>query len=46
MDNQELERYFTRSTILQEPTEDPEVLVILAGYQVTKAELFIFQLTI
>ncbi|MBQ3372823.1 MAG: hypothetical protein IJI45_04835 [Anaerolineaceae bacterium] len=40
MDNQELERYFTRSTILQEPTEDPEVLVNLAGYQVTKAELF------
>lgn len=40
MDNQELERYFTRSTELKEPTEDPEVLVNLAGYQVTKAELF------
>ncbi len=40
MDNQELEHYFTRSTILQEPTDDPEVLVNLAGYQVTKAELF------
>ncbi len=40
MDNQELEHYFTQSTILQEPTDDPEVLVNLAGYQVTKAELF------
>ena len=40
MDNQELEHYFSQSTILQEPTDDPEVLVSLAGYQVTKAELF------
>lgn len=40
MDNQELEQYFSQSTILQEPTDDPEVLVNLAGYQVTKAELF------
>ena len=40
MDNQELERYFTRSTVMQESTDDPEVLVSLAGYQVTKAELF------
>ena len=40
MDNQELERYFTQSTVLQESADDPEVLVNLAGYQVTKAELF------
>lgn len=40
MDNQELDRLFTNSTVLQEPTDDPEVLVNLAGYQVTKAELF------
>lgn len=40
MDNQELEHYFTNSTVLQEPTDDPEVLMSLAGYQVTKAELF------
>ena len=39
MDNQELEHYFSQSPILQEPTDDPEVLVSLAGYQVTKAEL-------
>ena len=40
MDNNELERYFQNSTILQEPQDDPEELVNLAGYQVTKAELF------
>ena len=40
MDNQELERLFTNSTILQDPNERPEELVNLAGYQVTKAELF------
>ena len=40
MDNNELERYFQKSTILQEPQDDPEELVNLAGYQVTKAELF------
>ena len=39
-DNQELERYFTQSTVIQEASDDPEVLVSLAGYQVTKAELF------
>ncbi len=40
MDNSELERYFSNSAILQAPMEDPEVLVNLSGYQVTKAELF------
>ncbi len=40
MDNPELERYFKNSTILQDPSDEPEVLVNLAGYQVTKAELF------
>ena len=40
MDNRELERYFTKSTVIQESSEDPEVLMNLAGYQVTKGEFF------
>ena len=34
MDNRELERYFTKSTVIQESSEDPEVLMNLAGYHV------------
>ena len=40
MDNQELERYFSKVTTVDEANEQPEELVNLAGYQVTKAELF------
>ena len=40
MDKTELDRYFSNSTIIQEPTEEPEELVNLAGYQVTKGEFF------
>ena len=40
MDDQKFERLFTNSKPLQDPPEDLEVLVNLAGYQVTKAELF------
>ena len=40
MDNNQLEHFFTNSTIIASPEDDPEVLVNLAGYQVTKAELF------
>ena len=40
MDNRELERYFTKSTVIQESSEDPGVLMNLAGYQVTKGEFF------
>ena len=40
MDNRERERYFTKSTVIQESSEDPEVLMNLAGYQVTKGEFF------
>lgn len=40
MDNNQLEHYFSNSTIIVSPEDDPEVLVNLAGYQVTKAELF------
>ena len=40
MDNQELERYFSKVTTMDEANEQPEELVNLAGYQVTKAELF------
>ena len=40
IDNKEIERYFTRSKLLQETQDDQEVLFDLAGYQVTKAELF------
>ena len=40
MDNKDFERYFTDSRILQEHDDAPEELVNLAGYQVTKAELF------
>lgn len=40
MENQELERYFQNSTILDASTDRPEELVSLAGYQVTKAEFF------
>ena len=40
MDKTELEHYFQNSTVIQDPQEAPEELVNLAGYQVTKAELF------
>lgn len=40
MDNQELEHYFSQSKILQDSTENPEELANLAGFQVTRAELF------
>lgn len=40
MENNQIEHYFTNSTVLTLPEDDPEVLVNLAGYQVTKAELF------
>jgi len=40
MDNNQIEHYFTNSTVITLPEDDPEVLVNLAGYQVTKAELF------
>jgi len=40
MDNKKLEHYFTNSQIIDSQQDDPEVLVNLAGYQVTKAELF------
>lgn len=40
MDNKKLEHYFTNSQIVDLQQDDPEVLVNLAGYQVTKAELF------
>ncbi len=40
MDNRDLERYFTKSTVIQDSTEEPEVLMSLAGYQVTKGEFF------
>ena len=34
------DRYFENSKVLQETDEDPEELLNLAGYQVTRAELF------
>ena len=40
METKEIEHYFANSTILQENGEDTEELINLAGYQVTKAELF------
>ena len=40
METKEIEHYFADSTILQENPEEAEELVNLAGYQVTKAELF------
>lgn len=40
MDNQELEHYFSQSKMLQDSTENPEELANLAGFQVTRAELF------
>ena len=40
MDKQEFDRYFSYSHIILGSSDDPEVLVSLAGYQVTKAELF------
>ena len=40
MDNKDFERYFTESQIIQDHDDAPEELVNLAGYQVTKAELF------
>ena len=40
MDNKDFKRYFTESQIIQEQDDAPEELVNLAGYQVTKAELF------
>lgn len=40
METNEIERYFSQSQIIQDNSEEAEVLVNLAGYQVTKAELF------
>ena len=40
MDNKQIEHYFTNSQIIDSSQDDPEVLINLAGYQVTKAELF------
>ena len=40
MDNQARERYFTQNAVLREPADEHEELENLAGYQVTKAELF------
>lgn len=40
MDNNQLEHYFTDSQIIDSQQDEPEVLINLAGYQVTKAELF------
>jgi len=40
MDIKQFEHYFSDSNVVENPQEDPEVLVNLAGYQVTKAELF------
>ena len=40
METNETERYFTQSQAIQETQDDPEMLFNLAGYQVTKAELF------
>lgn len=40
MEQNQIEHLFNDSQELQEPHDDPEELVDLAGYQVTKAELF------
>ena len=40
METKELDQIFNNSLVLTEGMDDPEVLVNLAGYQVTKAELF------
>lgn len=40
METKETEHYFQNSQILQESSDEPEELVNLAGYQVTKGELF------
>jgi len=40
MENYDIEHYFADSTPLENDQEAPEELVNLAGYQVTKAELF------
>ena len=40
METKETEYYFSNSTILHENGDDTEELINLAGYQVTKAELF------
>lgn len=40
MESNQLEHYFNNSTVVEDTQEDPEVLINLAGYQVTKAELF------
>lgn len=40
MKTEEIEHYFANSNVIEDPNDDPEVLVNLAGYQVTKAELF------
>ncbi len=39
-DNNQLERYFENSVLVQDAAEETEILGDLAGYQVTKAELF------
>lgn len=40
METRETEHYFQNSQLLQEASDEPEELVNLAGYQVTKGELF------
>lgn len=40
MDRNELANLFNKSTILTDASDKPEELISLAGYQVTKAELF------
>ena len=40
MENSQVEHLFTASTIIEDVQEQPEDIVSLAGYQVTKAELF------
>lgn len=40
METKKIEHYFSDSTLLQEVGDDAEEIIDLAGYQVTKAELF------
>lgn len=40
MENSQIEHLFNTTTIIEEVQEQPEDIVSLAGYQVTKAELF------
>ena len=40
MEQNQIEQIFSNTTPLAETNEDQEVLLDLAGYQVTKAELF------